>query len=191
MRDLKFILNFFILILLSQATFSQVNFFTDEETDSLATNFYQRNKQITTMIVGNLPSMQFGTALFIHNAEDKISYYVEAKSDFNRRYVIEGEECNGDGIRQKEVAYKTTSLNVGVARGFTRNWFIYAGAGFVLKNTEFENVVENNYRYNVPNNGVWFNMAAGTMYVFDNNFSALVGLDLYDRSVTIGLGYTW
>lgn len=178
-------------ILMSQTAFSQVNFFTDDETDTLSTNFYQRNKSITTLAVCNIPSLQVGASFFIHNAENRVSYYLELKSNFSRRYVIDGVECYGDGTREKEVAYNATNLNVGLARGFTRNWFIYGGVGVVVKHTSYENEVENNYRYTVPNNGVWFNLVGGVMYVLDNNFSASVGIDLYDRDVTLGLGYTW
>lgn len=190
MSQIKIILCF-VLAAVSSELFAQVNFFTNETEDSLATNFYKRDKKLTALIVGNVPSLQFGAACFIHNADNRASYYLEAKSNFNRRYILEGEECNGEGVREKEVAYTTTSYNIGIGRGFTRNWFIYGGVGVVVKHTHYENEVEDNYRYWVTNDGVWFNIVGGAMYVTDKNFSILAGMDLYDRSVTLGFGYTW
>ncbi|MBR5432906.1 MAG: hypothetical protein IK117_00550 [Bacteroidales bacterium] len=174
-----------------QLSFSQVNFFTDDESDSLATNFYQRGKNVTTLLVANYPSMQFGTAFFIHNNENKASYFVEFKTNGSRRSKISGVECYGEGTREKEIAYTASTFNVGLGRGFTKNWFVYAGVGVVMKITDYENEVEDNYRYTVPYNDVWFNVAVGAMYVMDKNFSVMIGTDLYDRCVNVGLGYTW
>lgn len=191
MRQKYLLILLFAIFSCSQTAFCQVNFFTDDEADSLATNFYQRNKKVTALVVGNLPSFQVGAALFLHNEENRASYFFETKSNFNRRYVINGVECYGEGTRQKEVAYTTSSFTVGLGRGFTRNWFIYGGVGVVVKQTEFDNKVEDNYRYTVPNHGVWFNFVGGAMYVLDNDLSVLAALDLYDRSLTFGFGYSW
>ncbi len=179
------------MLLLSVSAIGQVNFFTDDAQDSLATNFYQRNKRFSALVVSSLPTLQTGATVFIHNKENRSSYYVSLKSNFNRRYVVNGEECYGEGVRQKELAYTASSLNVGLARGFTRNWFIFAGFGMLVKQTHYSNVIEDNYRYHISNQGVWLDVAAGTMYVADNGLSLLAGMNLNDRSVTIGLGYTW
>ena len=191
MKRKTFLFQLLAFIVLSQTAWGQVNFFTNEEQDSLAKNFYERGEKITVLAVTNVPSLQYGATTFIHNAENKTSYFFELKTNLSRRYVITGEELYGDGIRQKEVAYTTQSLNTGFARGFTRNWFVYGGFGVVIKNTKFDNQVEDNFRYHIPNNGVWFNIVGGAMYVANNNVSVLAGLDMYDRSITLGLGYTW
>ncbi len=187
-------LSFILLIVslsLTQTLFAQVNFFTNDETDSLSTDFYQRNCKMTVLAVANVPSLQFGGSLFIHNDEDKISYFLDAKSNFGRRYVIDGVECNGEGTRQKEVSFVENSFNVGFGRGVKRNLLVYGGIGFIVKETKYDNEIENNYRYTVPNHDIWFNLVGGVVYVLKNNMSALVGLDIYDRSLTLGVGYTW
>lgn len=178
------------MITVSLETFSQINFFTNVEDDSLATNFYQRNKKATILVCSTIPSLQVGGVLFLHNADNRASYYFEMKTNGNRRYVITGSECGGDGVRQKEVAYTTSSVSVGLSRGFTKNWFIYGAVGVVVKNTHYDNQIEDNYRFPVPNEGLWFNIAGGTLYVADNNLSFLIGMDFYDRGVTLGLGYS-
>lgn len=190
MSKKKVHISFLFAFFISQLAFGQVNFFTDDSMDSLATNFYQRNKKATIVAIMNVPSLQVGAIGFIHNGENKASYFVELKSNFGRHYVVNGEECYGEGTRQKDLPYRTTSLNVGVSRGFTRNWFIYGGFGMVVKRTDFDNKIEDNYRYHIDNQGVWFNVAVGAMYVTDSDFSVLAGMDLYDRSVTLGIGYS-
>ncbi|MBR3980918.1 MAG: hypothetical protein IKJ98_07145 [Bacteroidales bacterium] len=185
---------FLILLLflgLAQLATAQENFFTDDSQDTLAKNFYQRNKRMTILPIVNVPSFQTGAVVMIHNNENRVSYYFEAKTNFSRYYVISGVECYGEGTREKKVSFTSTIFNVGVARGFTRNWFVYGAVGTVVKQTHFDNEVEDNYRYTVPNNGIWFNLAVGGMYVTDKNFSMLAGFDLYDRSVTLGIGYTF
>ena len=181
----------FLFSLVSFVSYAQVNFFTADTEDSLATNFYQRGKQFSVLPVVNFPTLQTGFVCFLHNETDRASYYFEAKTNVCRRYVIEGEECYGEGTREKEVGYNTSSFNIGLGRGFTRNWFIYGGVGVVIKKTFYDNEVEDSYRYWVTNEGVWFNLVVGTMFVTNKNISALAGLDLYDRTVTIGVGYTW
>ena len=37
---------------------------------------------------------------------------------------------------------------------------------------------------------MWFNIACGGMYVFDNKLSAQIGMDLFYKNVQIGLGYS-
>ncbi|MBP5723850.1 MAG: hypothetical protein J6X18_09810 [Bacteroidales bacterium] len=174
-----------------QMAFGQVNFFTNDDTDSLATGFYQRGKKITVLAAANYPTMQFGAAFFIHNNENKASYYVECKTNGSRRATISGVECHGEGTREKEIAFTATSFNVGLGRGITKNWFLYAGVGVVLKTTNYENEVEDNYRYTVPYNDVWLNIPLGAMYVIDKNFSIAIGTELYDRCINVGFGYTW
>ncbi len=180
-----------ILLLLSVSAIGQVNFFTDDSQDSLATNFYQRNKRCSVLIISDIPSLQTGAMVFFHNKENRASYFVSVKSNGSRRYVVDGEECYGDGVRQKELAYTASSVNVGLARGFTRNWFLYGGFGMLVKRTHYTNVIEDNYRYHISNQGVWLDLVGGTMYVADNGLSIMAGMDLSGRSVTIGLGYTW
>lgn len=186
-----FLLQLLTFVALSQTTWGQVNFFTNEEQDSLAKNFYERGEKITVLAVANIPSLQFGATTFIHNTENKASYFFEIKSNVNRRYVISGEELYADGFRQKEISYTTQSFNTGLARGFSRNWFVYGGFGVIVKHSKFDNQVEDNYRYHIPNQGVWLNIVGGAMYVANNKFSMLAGLDLYDKSITLGFGYTW
>lgn len=178
-------------LLLSLSSIGQVNFFTDDAQDSLATNFYQRDKRFSALVITSLPSLQTGAIGFIHNNENRSSYYVSVKTNGSRRYVVDGEECYGEGVRQKELAYTASSVNFGLARGFTRNWFLMGGLGMLVKRTNFTNKVEDNYRYHITNQGIWLDIFAGTMYVADNGLSLLAGMDLNDRSVTIGLGYTW
>lgn len=181
----------FLIFAGMQTALGQVNFFTNDESDSLAMHFYQRNKKVTVLGVANYPSMQFGTALFLHNNENKLSYFFEVKTNGSRRYIITGEECYGEATREKEVSYSATTFNVGLSQGFTKNWFAYVGLGVVLKTTDFENEIEDNFRYTVPYNDVWFNVAVGAMYVFDKNYAVMIGTDLYDRCVNVGIGYTW
>ena len=189
-KSLSYIL-LLVSIIVTQSVSAQVNFFTNEEADSSSTDFYLRNKKMTVYAIANVPSLQFGGSLFIHNNDDRISYFFEAKSNFGRRYVIEGEECYGEGTRQKEVSYTASAFNIGFGRGIKRNLLVYGGIGFIVKETRYDNEIENNYRYTVPNHDIWFNIVGGVGYVLNNNISALLGLDLYDRSVTLGVGYTW
>lgn len=178
------------LLLLTLSGFSQINFFTSDANDSLTTDFYKRNLKLTALVIGNIQSKDVGASFFIHNPDDRISYYFDFKTNLKSDYVISGTEINGNGIQQKIIPYRSFICNVGIARGFTRNWFIYGATGFVAKRSYFENSTTDTYSYNIPNHGMWYNLSLGAMYVSDNKISVQAGMDLYNKSINFGLGYT-
>jgi hypothetical protein len=180
-----------VLLLLCQVGFSQINFFTTDADDSLTTDFYKRNKNVTALVLANVKNGQFGASFFVHNSTDRISYYVDCKTNFQTTYVIKGDEINGNGTAQKSVPYTSFSMNFGVARAFTRNTFVYASTGIVARKTYFENSVGSAYSFIIPNHGMWYNLGFGALYVTNKNFSLQAGVDLFDKSINLGLGYTF
>ena len=179
------------LILVSIQGFSQINFFTSESFDSLSNNFYSRNSKITCIALGNYSNKEAGAAFVIHNTEDKISYIIGLKTNIPSRYIITGNEIGGTGIQQKKIPYRILGFDVGIARGVTRNWMIFATSGFVAQKSYFENSTSDLYAYSIPNHGMWYNLNFGGMYISNNNLSFLAGMDILKRTINIGIGYTW
>lgn len=182
---------FLSFMLIAMLGFSQINFFSADIDDSLSTDFYKRNNKITCIVLGNLPSKQVGASFFIHNPTNRISYYIDCKTNIEQRYVISGTEIGGTGIQQKKIPYRSINFNVGIARGITRNWFIYGATGIIAQRSYFENESSNAYSYSIPKHGMWYNVGFGGMYVSEMNLSIQAGMDIYDRSINFGIGYTW
>lgn len=170
--------------------YAQFNFFTNQDDDSLSTDFYTRSLNYTALAIGNIKTYDVGFSLFIHNQTDRISWYFDCKTNTHSRYVITGTEIEGSGITQKKIPYRSLTCNIGIARAVTRNWFVYAAPGFVAQRSYYTNTVDAAYSYSIPKHGMWYNITCGGMYVSDNRISAQIGMDLYYKTIQIGLGYS-
>lgn len=182
---------FFLLMLFSIQGFSQFNFFTSDTPDSTSKNFYSQNFSTTIVGVWNIKQKDAGITCLLHNQENKVSYYVSAKTNITSTYTISGNEINGTGIQQKLIPYRTLDFSVGIARGVTRNWILYIGNGFVAKRSYFENSTTDTYTYSIPHHGMWYNIHIGGMYVTNSKLTLMGGMDTYSRTINFGIGYTW
>ena len=108
-----------------------------------------------------------------------------------RKETLSGNEITGEGIEQKIVPYSSYLLNVGLAYAFSAKTFVYGYVGSVYSYSSFKNKPGNDFVYrNIPS-GITYNLGAGIAYVATNKISYLIGLQTYNRSVIVGLGYTF
>lgn len=181
----------FVSMCCLQISYAQINFFTNQSDDSLTTDFYKRSLKTTAIVLGNSKTYDIGVSIFRHNSIDRISLYADFKINTQHRYVITGTEINGLGITQKKIPYRSFSCNIGIARAVTRNWFVYAAPGFVAQRSYFENTVGDAYSYTISKHGMWYNMTFGGLYVADNKLSVQAGMDIFNKNLQIGIGYTF
>lgn len=187
---------FFILAFSVFATtsFAQLNFFGADD-DALTKDFYKRSMRYTATAVCNFPKFNVGAAFLLHSSSNRISFYFDAKINTKQEYTINGWEI--DNIEQtqtpisKRVSYQYLLANVGIARAVTRNFILYAAVGVVAQKTDFINTAGSGQNFTIPRQGVQHNFGVGVFYVTNKKFTFQLGMDLFDRSINTGIGYTW
>ncbi|HON51791.1 MAG TPA: hypothetical protein P5243_00600 [Bacteroidales bacterium] len=188
----KQVIGFIVVCLVSiHASFAQYNFFTAQTNDSLTTDFYKRSLRVTTIVLYQMNVHDIGASFFIHNSLDRISYYIECKTNLPGRYVITGNQLQGLGVSQMIVPYRSFSCNIGIARAVTRNWFVYAAPGFVAQRTYYTNTENSLFTYTIPKHGMWYTATFGGMYAANNKLSAQAGIDIFNKNLLVGIGYTF
>jgi hypothetical protein len=185
---------------LATSSFAQLNFFGADD-DALTKDFYKRSIRYTATAVCNLPKFNVGAAFLLHSPNNRISFYFDAKINTKQKYTIDGWKIDNVGHTQtpisKRVTYQYLLANVGIARAVTRNFILYAAVGVCAQNTNFTNneiTQETPYStqyYTIPRQGLQHNFGVGALYVTNKKFTLQLGMDLFDRSINTGIGYTW
>lgn len=177
---------------ISLSGMAQINFFDSNEKDLATKDFYKRSVKYTVNAIISTPNLETGLSFFSHQPIDRVSYYFDFKTNIIGSYDITGEEINGTGIIQKKVRYRSATTNIGIGHGFTRNLVIYASLGMVAQKTyDFKNTIASGYNFFVSKHGLYPNYGIGLLYVDNSKWSGQFGIDLYDRSISFGCGYTW
>jgi len=195
--------------IIATAGFTQVNFFGADD-DAQTKDFYKRSMHYTAVAVCNFqkfpkfkedstfsfPEFNAGAAFLLHLPTNRISFYFDAKVNAKQQYKIYGTKIDNaekttTPVLDSVVSYQSLLANVGIARAVTRNWIIYAAVGVSAQNTNFKNKHESGQNFTIPRQGVRHNFGAGVLYVTDKKFTFQLGMDLLDRSINTGIGYTW
>lgn len=174
---------------LATTSFAQQNFFGADD-DALTKDFYKRSMHYTATALCNFPKWNVGAAFMFHSPNDRISFYFDAKINAKQRYTIEGFENNTIAI-SKSVNYQSLLANVGIARAVTRNFILYAAVGVSAQKTDFKNSAGSGKNFEIPRQGLQHNFGIGVFYVTNKKLTFQLGMDLFDRSVNTGIGYTW
>ncbi len=189
---IKKIILIFAFGVLSATSFAQINFFGTDD-DAQTKDFYKRSMRYTATAVCNFPKFNIGAAFLLHSQQDRISFYFDAKVN-KRTYDIEGFEIDAEQNKlpiTESVKYDYLLANIGIARGVTRNWIIYAAVGVVAQRTDLSNEIGSGRIFTIPRQGLQHNFGVGAFYVTDKKITIQLGMDLFDRSINTGIGYTW
>lgn len=184
----KILISFFLIVSLSSS--AQSFFFIEDLTDTASNDFYEYNKHFCVMYQANWPENLFGLSLFIHNEDQRLSYYVEFKTNYKDDYIIDGEVIETGTKIQKRGSYSRYILGTGIGVPIRKNLMAYGNVGILYQKTlnDINPDRGNNFDYKDKTD---FHLGVGFLYVTKKGFSGLVGADLTTLTLNVGIGYSF
>lgn len=179
-----------LLFAISLGVNAQTFFFVDKEVDSTSNDFYEYHKKFSVLYQINLPNNFYGVTLVLHNEEQRLSYYLEAKTNWQNTEIITGQEIdNTNNEIQKRVTFSEFKIGSGLAIPVLKNFLVYGNVGIRYIKTYRDYTPDRGYNFAYRNEAD-LHVAAGVIYVSDKGLSLQCGLDIITKTLDFGIGFT-
>lgn len=172
--------------------FSQ-DFFADEAEDTIPKKFYEQERSLSLFYTLGYPNDNVGFTAVIHNTKDRFSYYASVRTNMWEQYFVTGYSVDSSSSVRQSTSFNQTTLTFGLGGAPLPNMLLFGALGATYRYTSLqtEQYADRGILFTNPKNKFALALDAGLMYITPFDISFLIGADVFNKKVLLGLGYAF